>query len=312
MYLSDVFEMWLYEQRVSIKQSTHSNYKSKLKLYLIPLFGNLNIYNLNIKEINQIWKQWVRGKGSKLSDKYIHDIITVFKAVLKYTSVQFNISIKTEELFSVSIEKREITVFSEYEQRTLLNLLLKKCEPTSLGIIMCMYTGMRLGEICALKWGDIHINDEYIDVNKTLYRTQNINSISVHGKIPKTIIVIDKPKTNSSIRKIPVCNYLNKLLFDTGTHSESNYFLTDSGKYIEPRAYQYIFKKLLIEAGITPAKFHTIRHTFATNCINAGCDVKSLSEILGHSSVKITLERYVHPSMKTRKMQLDKLEVYDF
>lgn len=170
---------------------------------------------------------------------------------------------------------------------------------------------MRLGEICALRWSDIHLDEGYISITKTLYRTKNIKNITVDGKIPKTIIVIETPKTESSVRKIPISDFVEKLLVKHGKRYSDHYFLTNSSKYIEPRLYELYFKKILNDAGIEHTKFHTLRHTFATNCVNVGCDVKSLSEILGHSSVRITLDRYVHPSIQVKKAQLNKLEAFE-
>lgn len=312
VYLSLAFEQWLSDIKNKVKQSTYSNYESIIRLYLLPLFGNIDLKMLNAHQINNIMSEWFKFNGTGLSLKYIHDILSVLKASLIWITNKYEHVINVDEIMSVSSEKKDISILSSFEQNKLIRYLLEPSDYSRIGIILCLYTGMRIGEICALKWSDIHLNEGYIDINKTMYRVKNIDKVTVCNKIPKTIISIGKPKTDSSARKIPICDFILDLISDTKAHDSNNYFLTDSERYIEPRTYQNRFKKYLQEAGIQAVNFHILRHTFATNCINAGCDVKSVSEILGHSSVKITLDRYVHPSMESKKKQLDRLTVYNF
>lgn len=307
-----VFDLWLSETQTTVKKSTYLNYYSIIRLYLIPMFGNLNIKNLTVQKINGILCEWLKTADKKLSSKYVHDILSVLKATLAFTIGKYGCHINLNEILSVQIERKDITVLSNYEQQRLIKYLLSNPDYGKIGVILCLYTGMRIGEICALKWSDIHICEGYIDISKSMYRIKNVDKVSVNNIIPQTIVVTEKPKTAASARKIPICDFIGKVLSETGTHDPDNYFLTDSGKYFEPRTYQNRFKQYLNGAEIQAVNFHVLRHTFATNCINAGCDVKSLSEILGHSSVKITLDKYVHPSMDTKKNQLDKLTVYSF
>lgn len=306
--LSYFFEIWLSEMKGTVKNSTYSNYENIIKLYLLPMFGDIKICELTTARINDTFLKFI--KSAKLSEKYMHDILSVFKAVISYISKRFY-TINVGEIISLSPENRAVTVLSEYEQRRLVRYLLDTPDYSKIGVILCLYTGMRIGEICALKWSDIRLNEGYIEVSKTMYRIKNIEGTEVCNRVPKTVISVGKPKTSSSDRKIPICNFIEKILLETGFHDPENYFLTDGKNYIEPRTYQNRFKKYLHEAGIQAVNFHALRHTFATNCINSGCDVKSVSEILGHSSVKITLDKYVHPSMAAKKNQLDKLNIYN-
>ncbi|MCM1328240.1 MAG: site-specific integrase [Ruminococcus sp.] len=307
--LSFVFEIWLTEIKGTVKNSTYSNYENIVRLYLIPMFGNIKICEINSSKINGIFSEFIKSAG--LSAKYIHDILSVFKAVVSYISKHFY-PINIGEIISISSENKAVTVLSEYEQSRLVRYLLDAPDYSKMGVILCLYTGMRIGEICALKWSDIRLKEGYIEVSKTMYRIKNIDGIEVCGRVPKTVISVGKPKTFSSERKIPICDFMEKILSGTGEHCPGNYFLTDSGDYVEPRTFQNRFKKYLQGAEIQAVNFHALRHTFATNCVNSGCDVKSVSEILGHSSVKITLDKYVHPSMSAKKNQLDKLAVYGF
>ena len=174
--------------------------------------------------------------------------------------------------------------------------------PNNIGILVCLFTGLRVGEICALRWEDISISDKTIHVHHTLQRIQNRS-----GEGAKTRIVITTPKSRCSIRLIPIPDALIRLLV-LYRETSSGYFLTNNkNKYVEPRIMQNHFKKVLKENAIAPANYHALRHTFATRCIEVGFDIKSLSEILGHASVNITMNRYVHPSMELKKENMQKL-----
>ena len=307
--MSEVFRSWLSDRMLSVRQSTLANYENIIRLHLQPMFGNMKLYEMTIQSVNGTLLEWMANGGKDLSSKYTHDIITVLRAVLCFCASGYGLPINTSEILSVPLEKKDTAVLSEYEQRKLIRYLSGSNEPAKLGIILCLYTGMRLGEVCALKWNDIHIKDGYIDISKTIYRSKKVNNI-YSDDIPKTEVIIGKPKTDSSVRKIPLCDFIAEKLLSAGGCDNENYFLTGSSDYFEPRTYQLAFRRYLKEAGIKHFKFHALRHTFATNCIDSGCDIKSLSEMLGHSSVKITLDRYVHPSMKTKKNQLEKLSVF--
>ncbi len=168
-------------------------------------------------------------------------------------------------------------------------------------ILLCLFTGMRLGELCALKWSDIDCINRTVTVNRTVQR------ISATGHISKTILMETSPKSESSKRTIPltdpVLERLRKLKGDKP-------YIFGEDKPLDPRTMQQRFKRLLKEAGVDDRNFHTLRHVFATNCIENGMDVKALSEILGHADVKITLNRYVHPTMDTKRQQLGILSDY--
>ena len=193
-------------------------------------------------------------------------------------------------------------VLSRCEQGTLSKYLCKKLSPCNLGILLCLYTRLRIGEICALKWGDIFIEEQYLFVHQSMQRIQ-LNRIS--GK--KTEIVIQSPKSDCSIRRIPIPYEVLQLLIPVKKPDEA-FLLTGSAySYIEPRCMENQFKSVMKACGISNVNFHTLRHTFATRCVELGFDVKSLSKILGHASVNITLNRYVHPSMELKQENMNLL-----
>ena len=173
------------------------------------------------------------------------------------------------------------------------------------GVYLCLYTGLRIGEVCALQWRDVDCNNSIISINKTVLRVKN-----VYGTTPKTKLIINSPKTHASDRIIPLPYELNEklqTLKETTASSEDSYVLTGTARFIEPRNYYEKYKRYLRKCELDGFDFHALRHTFATRCIETGIDPKVLSEILGHASVQITLDRYVHPSLETKRMSLCRL-----
>lgn len=193
-------------------------------------------------------------------------------------------------------------VLSISEQEKLERVLREDLSFSNLGILLCLYTGIRIGEVCALTWKDIIAEEQILSVNKTMQRLQQLN-----GFERKTRIVISSPKSECSIRRIPLPDSIYHLL-QSNRCSDDSYILTGRiNKFVEPRTMENRFKKVLRLAGVQDTNFHTLRHTFATRCVELGFDIKSLSEILGHASVNITLNRYVHPSMELKQKNMNML-----
>ena len=168
----------------------------------------------------------------------------------------------------------------------------------NLCILLCLYTGLRVGEICGLKWEDIDIKNGCLFVARTVERISLGNG--------KTMIVIEPPKTESSIRKVYIPLFIVALLKKYKDNSDK-YILSGKTKPTEPRALQYRFKRILSKTKIREFSFHSLRHTYATLCIEKGMDIKTLSELLGHADVKITLNTYVHSSDSLKKKYVKRL-----
>ena len=193
-------------------------------------------------------------------------------------------------------------ILSRTEQDKLCRYLYSELDACNIGILVCLFTGLRIGEICALRWEDVSFSDHTIHEHRTVQRIQDRTN-SEH----KTKIIVTAPKSACSIRTIPVPDNLLALLASYKT-SSTGYILTNNdGELLEPRTMQNHFKKALRKSSINSANYHSLRHTFATRCIELGFDVKSLSEILGHASVNITMNRYVHPSMELKKENMQRL-----
>ena len=227
--------------------------------------------------------------------------MSLLKNILSY-AVSLNVCNPVDFRCITQKQQKSMKVLSISEQKTLDRHLRGKLNLSSLGIILCLYTGLRVGEICALKWQDINFTEQCISVHHTMQRIKNRNATETQ----KTEIMISSPKSECSVRKIPIPDDIFILLKQLRCSPET-FFLTGSKSYIEPRTMQNRFKSTLKQCHIADFNFHALRHTFATRCIECGFDVKSLSEILGHASVNITMNRYVHPSMETKQRNMNRL-----
>lgn len=302
------FEYWLLEwlnyKHAIVKNSTYMKYKNSINKHIIPNLGSFDIKILDNNIVQKFINQKLSAEKCSLSPKSVRELVNIIKNTLAYAE-NYGFQSKCKcELLIVRNSFKPIRVLNKNEEKALLNTLESDTDIFKLGILISLLTGVRIGELCALRWEDVDFKECVITVNRTMQRVQ------VEGKDNKTEIIITTPKTNTSIRQIPI----PKMLVDyiIGFKSSNNqYILTNkNGNYIEPRVMQYKFKKYLQVAGISDANFHALRHTFATRCIEAGVDVKVLSEVLGHSNVNITLDRYVHNSIDYKKDNIERFNDY--
>lgn len=290
-------EEWLLYKKHKIKESTYLNYTYIINTYLETKFKKKRLSYFLSCDINE----YVDYLEKKLSDKTIRDILLVLKSILKFAEKKYSANFNLDLIAMPTARKNELQVFTEKEIKKLEAECLKSNNIRSLGIIIAIYTGMRIGEICALKWENIDFSKGFITVNQTLQR--------VYVEKNKTKVIITPPKTKNSERKIPIPSVLyNELKIKSTEYSKQAYVLTgNEEKYVEPRTLQYLYKKIIESAKIKYRNFHCLRHTFATRCIRVGMDIKSLSELLGHADVNITLNRYVHSSYDSTKKYMEKL-----
>lgn len=294
----EISKKWLEMKKNSIKESTYCNYMFIIDKYLMPTLRKTSLRKL----IDYNYNNFIQELKTNLSVKTVRDITNVLKSILKYSQEEYTCSINLKSINMPKLNVAKIKVLNKREKGKLERYCLKQNTLKSLGVVVCLYTGLRIGELCALKWEDIDLEEKVIFVRKTLQRVYI-------EKENNSKIIINSPKTTSSIRRVPINNKLYEILKPLKKeYKNEDFFLTGSNeKYVEPRNYQNLFKLLLSECKVKPYKFHILRHTFATYCIEVGMDAKSLSEILGHSNVNITLSRYVHSSDKIKKKFLEKL-----
>lgn len=291
-----VTEEWLKYKKNTVKKSTYYNYSYSVAKYLYPSFAGKNI--TKIKNYNN----FIEELSDTLSPKTVRDIVTKLKEIINFYEEEHNTKINVKKMSLPKLNKKEIQILSNKEKQKLEKYCIEQNSLKSLGILICLNTGLRVGEVCALRWENVDFETRRIHVEKTIERIY-----SKEGN--KTIVIIDTPKSMTSIRTIPINSKLYNILKQMrGKCKKTDFVLTGlSDHYVEPRNYQYNFKEILKKSKIKRYKFHTLRHTFATNCIEAGMDIKSLSEILGHADVSITLNIYVHSSDKTKRKYLEKI-----
>ncbi len=289
---------WLRTIKNGIKESTYANYFCKLQKHILPKFENSKYEKLTANFLND----FVQEKLSEnLSTKYVSDIINVIKSITKFARRKYNCEDKAENVIVPKDKKVFVKpVLDSFQQKLLTSYLSKNPTCSNIGIMLSLMTGLRIGELCALKWSDIDLKNGLINVTKTMQRIRNFD-----GK-NSTKIIIDVPKSKTSVREIPIPKPLLKILKSMKSDDE-NYFLTGKDLYVEPRTMQYRFRSVLKKIELPQFNFHTLRHTFATNCAALGFDVKTLSELLGHSSVEITLNRYVHSSLDRKRYCMERL-----
>ena len=297
--------IWLDEVKTQLKPSSYVKYRNLIKNHILPSIGSYKIQYLDTALVRKFADEKLMcGNlyGGGLSAKTVKDILSVLRLVINYAA---NIGIICNVNFNaISIKSNDtnIEVLSSSQRERLSSHLISNMNNTNLGILMCLYTGMRIGEICALKFEDISSIDRVIHIRKTMQRIQNFSDDE-----NKTNIIITPPKSKSSVRDIPLPDFIMNIIKSDFNCCEKAYLLSGDTNYVEPRTLENRFKAVIKKCGIENVNFHILRHTFATHSIEVGFETKSLSEILGHSSVNITLNRYVHSSMELKRANMAKL-----
>ena len=303
---SVVTSEWFEGIKTQCKESTQNKYENLLSSYILPTYGNQTLDNITYDFIESHCNDLLVSGGNAgqgLSPKTVTDVLSVIRNILKF-AIRKGMYVPCDGSgVQVKHATKPMRVLSKTEQEQLCKCLLVEPDPCDIGILVCLFTGLRVGEICALRWEDISFSDQTIYVHHTLQRIQNKSE----NFIPKTKIVVTVPKSSCSIRTIPIPDELSKLLRECQKSSVGYILTNDANKFVEPRTMQNRFKKVLKLSGVESANFHSLRHTFATRCIELGFDVKSLSEILGHATVNITMNRYVHPTLDLKKENMKKL-----
>lgn len=302
--LEAVSEAWLKESEAFLKESTVAKYRDYLRNYICPKFGRTDMADISDEMLSAFCVSLLEKGGTSsqgLSTKTVSEIFRVMQQLRKFALLRKITVGYTADSLGIKQKTKPLRVFSPSEREKLHAYLDESQNRSHLGILLCLSTGLRLGELCALTWDDISLEEQKLHVRRTLQRIRNYA-----GDGTKTKIVVTPPKSDCSIRTIPLPDKLCSVL--APTWQPGAFFLTgDTEKFVEPRTMQYHFKTVLDAVGIADANFHALRHTFATQCVEADFDVKCLSELLGHSDVSITMNRYVHPTMELKRQNMEKL-----
>jgi len=300
----DLYRDWLISIRSTVKISTYACYETLAAAHLIPEFGNMSVKYISSASI---YKFSEKMKTEGLSPRTIKNILILFHSILRYGEKNGYVNLAQLEFRYPKVSEHSFSLLSQKDIEKLISALSAETTEFSIGILLCIYTGIRVGELSGIRWSDIDFNKKILHIRRTISRVKNIDHTDGKENMSKTILMIGPPKSSSSIRDIPIPDFLLKKLKLLVCEPDA-YLLTGSSlKCMEPRNIQRRFRRLLEQYDIPGINIHSLRHAFATRCTEMGFDSKTLSEILGHSSVKITMDIYVHSSMEQKQKYIDKL-----
>ena len=295
----EVAGIWLAEKKHFVKKSTYAAYSLTIVKHLVPEFGRMT----DIKEEDV--QQFVLCKlEGGLSHKTVKDMLVVLKMVLKYGVKNGHwVHRQIDVRFPTERQKKELEVLTLGNQQQIMKYLRDNFSFMNLGIYICLCSGLRIGEICALKWKDIDLTGRVIHITKTIQRIYLLNGNEGH-----TEIIVDTAKTMNSMRSIPIPKELLSVLRPLKKIvCDDFYVLTNSPDPTEPRTYRNYYNRLMSNLGVPKLKFHGLRHSFATRCIESKCDYKTLSVLLGHSKISTTLDLYVHPNLEQKQRCVEQM-----
>ena len=284
----------------SVKHRTYIHYKVIAEKRLLPRLGNMEIGQIRPYElqcfVSDLLKSGNLNTGEGLSPNSVNSIISVLQGSLR---AAYSIGLINEyvgdKIKRPKVVEKKVDCFSVLEQKQIESYILNEEKERYFGVLLCLYTGLRIGELLALEWTDIDMNNGELYVNKTCYY------VKTYGR------AVYAPKTPSSVRTVPIPKQLMPYLCEEKKKSRSTHIVTSGDKPISIRVYQQSFSLLLKRLKIRHRGFHSLRHTFATRALECGMDVKTLSELLGHRSPTVTLNRYAHSLSEHKRKMMNKL-----
>lgn len=299
MTIREIALAWKADKRCYVKQSTYAAYALILENHILPAFGECEALS------EQLVQEFVLRKlNDGLSTKTVKDILIVLKMVMKFgvkgdwmNYCEWDIKYPTTEM------AKEIEVLTVTNHKKILNFIKQNFTFRNLGIYISLTTGLRIGEICGLKWSDINTDNGTITVSRTIERIYVVEPDRKH-----TVLVVNTPKTKNSCREIPMSKELLGMVKPLRKVVNQDYYvLTNEEKPTEPRTYRNYYHRLMARLDIPRLKYHGLRHSFATRCIESNCDYKTVSVLLGHANITTTLNLYVHPNMEQKKRCISKM-----
>ncbi len=297
--IKEIADFWKKDKRQYVKQSTMAVYLLSLENHILPAFGS----KMEVTE-EDVQTFALEKLNNGLSQKTVKDVLIVLKMVLRFgekhgwiNHAEWNVKYPANQPIIA------LPILTKANQKKLMTYLKDNFTFLNLGILVCLSTGLRIGEVCALKWSDIDISTGTLYVNRTIERIYIVDAEKPHTKL-----VVNTPKTKNSLREIPLSKELMRVLKPLLKMVNTDYYiLTNDVKPTEPRTYRNYFNKLLRQLDIPRLKFHGLRHSFATRCIESHCDYKTVSVLLGHADISTTLNLYVHPNEEQKRNCIDKM-----
>ncbi len=300
-----IVERWLIINRNRLKRSTLHKYEYLIDSHIMPFLKDKNVNDIDTVYLNKFVDEKLKNGrlngGGELSKSYVRSIILIINSVMTYAVQEGWRSPLRTPIYKPSADNKELKILDVSKQIELEQKLKNRCDLTSLGILITLHTGLRIGEVCALKWDNIDFKNRIIHIRSTVSRAKKEDSEN------GSTLIIDTPKTKTSIRDIPFSYDLYDTLLNARSFSKSAYVISDKESFVSPRTFEYRYHGIMKKLKMPDINYHALRHSFATHCVERGVDIKSLSEILGHSNVSITLNTYVHSSMELKRAQLEKI-----
>ena len=306
MTTNELMTAWLDRcERERVKPRTYSRYKGLIVQHILPELGDTPIDDLGRRQISEfLTAHQADGnlRGEALSATSTNLMLTVLNAAFTYAcDMELLPTNPCDRIRRVPGPPPRVEAFTREEQRRLEEAIAAGEDRRLFGIRLCLYTGLRIGELLGLEWQDVDMEKGILHIQKTVYREKNAEG--------EWQLFVDRPKTAASERMVPLPGYLAEDLriYRIGARSE---FVIENKKAerMSIRSYQYLFERLTEKAGVRKLNFHALRHTFATRALECGMDIKTLSELMGHKNATITLNRYAHSMMDTKIAAMNKLE----
>ena len=292
-------------QKEHIKARTYSRYQGLISMHILPALGATNISELGRREIQEFLTQQKKDgnirNGEKLSATSANMMLSVLNLAFEYACdmeyIEENPCLRVRR---TKAETKRIEAFTVEEQRAIESEIARSDDRRLHGVLLCLYTGLRIGELLGLTWDDVDFTKGVIKVTKTVYREKDENGIWQ--------LCVDTPKTKASDRVIPLPEYITNMLRQDSVIAKTPYIVENKkGERMSIRSYQYLFEKLTERAGVRKLNFHALRHTFATRAIECGMDIKTVADIMGHQNASITLNRYAHCMLNHKIEMMQKL-----
>lgn len=303
--LSDLLIQWLFANQIRLKGATEAKYTNIIESHIIPEIGGVKLSTLNSSTINAFLdKQLNQGgikKGEALAPSYVRTMAVIIEAAINYGVMEGLCNPLRTPINKPSIPKKDLVILSRIAETTLTEILMRDSSKVAIGTLAALQAGLRIGEVCALRWCDVDFENNVIHIRHTISRVPSPNSEY------KTMLILDTPKTPSSLRDIPMPSSLRKVLLIAYQNRTSEYVVSDNQAFVGTRTFDYQYRKLLKKYNIQVFSFHTLRHTYATRCAEHGMDAKTLSRLLGHSSSNTSLNIYVHPSLDIAMQYLEQI-----
>ena len=303
--LSDLLIQWLFANQIRLKGATEAKYRNIIESHIIPGLGGVKLSALNSSTINLFLDRQLNRGGIRseepLAPSYVRTMAIIIEAAINYGVMEGMCNPLRTPINKPSIPKKDLVILSRIAETTITEILMCDSSKVAIGTLAALQAGLRIGEVCALRWCDVDFENNVIHIRHTISRVPSPNSEY------KTMLILDTPKTPSSLRDVPMPSSLRNVLLIAYKNRTSEYVVSNNQTFIGTRTFDYQYRKLLKKYNIQVFSFHTLRHTYATRCAEHGMDAKTLSRLLGHSSSNTSLNIYVHPSLDIAMQYLEQI-----